>query len=54
MGSYAPEDEYGDAAAAGAADDTMDGLVYAEPERMDEEEERRLNMPSIKKHDLRR
>ncbi|RAH40686.1 C2H2 zinc finger protein [Aspergillus brunneoviolaceus CBS 621.78] len=52
MGSYAPEDEYGDATAAGAADDTMDGLVYAEPERMDEEEERRLNMPSIKKHDL--
>jgi hypothetical protein len=29
----------------------MDGLVYAEPERMDEEDERRLNMPSIKKHD---
>ncbi|KAL2821037.1 hypothetical protein BJX63DRAFT_418084 [Aspergillus granulosus] len=51
MGSYAPEDEYGDGGAAGA-DDTMDGLVYAEPERMDEEDERRFNMPSIKKHDL--
>ncbi|KAI2853556.1 hypothetical protein CBS11350_294 [Aspergillus niger] len=52
MGSYVPEDEYGEAPAPGAADDTMDGLVYtAEPERMDEEEERRL-MPSIKKHDM--
>ncbi|KAL3463783.1 C2H2 zinc finger protein [Aspergillus heterothallicus] len=51
MGSYAPEDEYGDGGAAGA-DDAMDGLVYAEPERMDEEDERRFNMPSIKKHDL--
>lgn len=51
MGSYAPEDEYGDGTAAGA-DDAMDGLVYAEPERMDEEEERRFNMPSIKKHDM--
>ncbi|RAL15670.1 C2H2 zinc finger protein [Aspergillus homomorphus CBS 101889] len=52
MGSYVPEDEYGDATTAGATEDTMDGLVYAEPERMDEEEERRLNMPSIKKHDM--
>nr|AAT67993.1 NSDC [Aspergillus nidulans] len=51
MGSYAPEDEYGDAAAAGA-DEAMDGLVYAEPERMDEDDERRYNMPSIKKHDV--
>ncbi|KAL4781172.1 hypothetical protein BJX76DRAFT_24383 [Aspergillus varians] len=52
MGSYAPEDEYGDAAAAGA-EDAMDGLVFAEPERMDEEDERRYNnMPSIKKHDV--
>ncbi|KAL3477853.1 hypothetical protein BJX99DRAFT_119281 [Aspergillus californicus] len=51
MGSYAPEDEYGDGAAPGT-DDAMDGLVYAEPERMDEEDERRFNMPSIKKHDL--
>ncbi|PYH43436.1 C2H2 zinc finger protein [Aspergillus saccharolyticus JOP 1030-1] len=52
MGSYAAEDEYGDTAAAGAAEDAMDGLVYAEPERMNEEDERRLNMPSIKKHEL--
>ncbi|KAL2834502.1 hypothetical protein BDW59DRAFT_48343 [Aspergillus cavernicola] len=51
MGSYAPEDEYGDSGAPGA-EDTMDGLVYAEPERMDEEDERRFNMPSIKKHDM--
>lgn len=48
MGSYAPEDEYGD---GHHPDDAMDGLVYAEPERMDEEDERRLNMPSIRKHD---
>ncbi|KAL4972180.1 hypothetical protein BDW66DRAFT_154973 [Aspergillus desertorum] len=51
MGSYAPEDDYGDVAAAGT-EDAMDGLVYAEPERMDEDDERRYNMPSIKKHDV--
>lgn len=51
MGSYAAEDEYGDGAHTGGAEDTMEGLVYAEPERMDEEDERRLNMPSIRKHD---
>ncbi|KAJ5675789.1 hypothetical protein N7462_008686 [Penicillium macrosclerotiorum] len=48
MGSFAPEDDYPDGQ---HPDDTMDGLVYAEPERMDEEDERRLNMPSIRKHD---
>lgn len=53
MGSFAPEDEYGDGA-AGGAEDAMDGLVYAEPERMDEEDERRLNMPSIRTHDAER
>lgn len=47
MGSYAPEDEYGD---GHHPDDAMD-IVYAEPERMDEEDERHLNMPSIRKHD---
>ncbi|PKY01298.1 hypothetical protein P168DRAFT_321711 [Aspergillus campestris IBT 28561] len=52
MGSYAPDDEYGDPTGPGGPDDSMEGLVYAEPERMDEEDERRLNMPSIKKHDL--
>lgn len=52
MGSYAPEDEFGDAAGPGGAEDAMDGLVYAEPERMDEEDERRVSMPSIKKHDV--
>ncbi|EAW11805.1 C2H2 zinc finger protein [Aspergillus clavatus NRRL 1] len=51
MGSYAPEDDYGEGAVPTGAEDTMDGLVFAEPERMDEEDERRLNMPSIKKHD---
>ncbi|KAJ5180455.1 hypothetical protein N7492_003665 [Penicillium capsulatum] len=48
MGSFGPDDEYVD---GHAPDDTMDGLVYAEPERMDEEDERRMNMPSIRKHD---
>ncbi|KAJ5902366.1 hypothetical protein N7495_002894 [Penicillium taxi] len=49
MGStYAPDDDYGD---GHPADDGMDGLVYAEPERMDEEDERRLNMPSVRKHE---
>ena len=28
----------------------MDGLMYTEPERMDEEDERRMSMPSIRKH----
>ncbi|GFF73502.1 transcriptional regulator CRZ1 [Aspergillus udagawae] len=51
MGSYAPEDDYGEGVVPPGAEDAMDGLVYAEPERMDEEDERRLNMPSIKKHD---
>jgi hypothetical protein len=47
MGSFA-DDEYGD---GGAGPDDMDGLMYtAEPERMDEEDERRL-MPSIRKHE---
>ncbi|KAJ5875932.1 uncharacterized protein N7529_001516 [Penicillium soppii] len=49
MGSFAADDEYGDGATGGP--DDMDGLMYtAEPERMDEEDERRL-MPSIRKHD---
>ncbi|KAH8698282.1 hypothetical protein BGW36DRAFT_143531 [Talaromyces proteolyticus] len=48
MGSYAGEDDYGDAGAG--ADDAMDGLMYTEPERMDEEDERRLSTPSIRKH----
>lgn len=51
MGSYAGEDEYGEGAPPGAPEDTMEGLVYAEPERMDEEEERRLNIPGMKRHD---
>lgn len=49
MGSFAADDEYGD---GHAPDDTMDGLVYAEPERMDEEDERRLNMPGMRKSDV--
>ncbi|KAJ5247044.1 hypothetical protein N7468_002027 [Penicillium chermesinum] len=47
MGSFAGEDDYGDGQ---HPDDAMDGLVYAEPERMDEEEERRLST-GIRKHD---
>ncbi|KAJ5120575.1 Zinc finger C2H2 [Penicillium bovifimosum] len=50
MGSFAADDEYGDGT-TGQTDD-MDGLMYtAEPERMDEEDERRLTMPSIRKHE---
>ncbi|KAJ5563513.1 Zinc finger C2H2 [Penicillium sp. DV-2018c] len=50
MGSFAADDEYGDGT-TGHADD-MDGLMYtAEPERMDEEDERRLTMPSIRKQE---
>lgn len=49
MGSFVGEDEYGDVG-PGGGEDAMDGLMYTEPERMDEEEERRLNMPSIRKH----
>jgi hypothetical protein len=48
MGSYAGEDDYGDAGPGG--EDAMDGLMYTEPERMDEEDERHLHMPSIRKH----
>ncbi|EED21708.1 C2H2 zinc finger protein [Talaromyces stipitatus ATCC 10500] len=48
MGSYAGEEDFGENAVG--ADDTMDGLMYTEPERMDEEEERRLGLPSIRKH----
>lgn len=49
MGSYGGEDEYGDGGVTGPVDDSMDGLMYTEPDRMDEEDERQLNMPSIKK-----
>ncbi|KAK5681990.1 hypothetical protein LTS12_029241, partial [Elasticomyces elasticus] len=38
MGSYVADDDYGDG--HGHAEDTMDGLVYAEPESMHEEDER--------------
>lgn len=48
MGSFGPDDEYVD---GHGPDDAMDGLVYAEPERMDEEDERRMTMPSFRKHD---
>ncbi|CAI7573250.1 unnamed protein product [Penicillium manginii] len=49
MGSFAADDDYGD---GNPADDAMNGLVYAEPERMDEEDERRLNMPGMRKSDV--
>lgn len=45
MGSYAGEEDFGDGTVG--AEDTMDGLMYTEPERMDEEEERRLGIPGI-------
>ncbi|KAJ5702847.1 hypothetical protein N7488_010395 [Penicillium malachiteum] len=48
MGSFAPDDEYGDGQ---HPDDGMDGLVYAEPESMDGEEERRLNSQGLRKMD---
>ncbi|KAJ5088228.1 hypothetical protein N7456_011844 [Penicillium angulare] len=48
MGSFAPDDEYGDGQ---HPDDGMDGLVYAEPESMDGEEEPRLNSQNMRKHD---
>lgn len=48
MGSYAGEEDFGDGTVG--AEDTMDGLMYTEPERMDEEEERRLGIPGIRKH----
>ncbi|KAN0074769.1 hypothetical protein V8E54_007380 [Elaphomyces granulatus] len=51
MGSYAGEDDYGEGGATGGPEeDAMDGLMYTEPERMDEEDERRMSMPSIRKH----
>jgi Zinc finger, C2H2 type len=53
MGSYVGEEDFGDPGAG--ADDTMDGLMYTEPERMDEEDERRLGMPgmpSMRKHNV--
>ncbi|KAJ5752447.1 hypothetical protein N7520_009364 [Penicillium odoratum] len=46
MGSFAPDDEYD-----GHHHDGMDGLVYAEPEAMDGEEERRLSTQGMRKHD---
>uniref|UniRef100_A0A093UVH8 Transcriptional regulator CRZ1 n=1 Tax=Talaromyces marneffei PM1 TaxID=1077442 RepID=A0A093UVH8_TALMA len=48
MGSYAGEEDFGDGTVG--AEDTMDGLMYTEPERMDEEEERCLGIPGIRKH----
>ncbi|PGH27831.1 hypothetical protein AJ80_00381 [Polytolypa hystricis UAMH7299] len=51
MGSFLGEDEYGDGGGTGGPDDGMEGLMYTEPERMDEEEEKRLNMPRIARHD---
>ncbi|KAJ9313369.1 hypothetical protein DTO271D3_6428 [Paecilomyces variotii] len=51
MGSYGGEEEYGEGH-PGGPEDAMDGLMYtAEPERMDEEDERRLSIPGIKKYD---
>ncbi|KAG5301221.1 C2H2 zinc finger domain-containing protein [Histoplasma ohiense] len=49
LGSFLGDDEYGDGGGAGG-ENGMEGLMYTEPDRMDEEDEKRLNMPSIKKH----
>ncbi|KAM5451251.1 hypothetical protein MaudCBS49596_003957 [Microsporum audouinii] len=50
MSSFVGEDDFGDNAGSGpVAEDGMEGLMYTEPDRMDEEEEMRLNLPSIKK-----
>ncbi|KAL1953009.1 hypothetical protein VTO42DRAFT_3780 [Malbranchea cinnamomea] len=55
MGGFAGgvhEDEYGENRAGGpdGEEDAMEGLVYtAEPERIDEEDERKLTLPSIRR-----
>ncbi|PGG95069.1 hypothetical protein AJ79_10285 [Helicocarpus griseus UAMH5409] len=49
LGSFLGDEEYGDGGGPGG-EDGMEGLMYTEPDRMDEEEEKRMNMPSIKKH----
>ena len=47
MGSFAGgDDEFGD----GAGDDAMQGVVFDEPDRIDEEDERRFALPSIRRH----
>ncbi|KAI2791473.1 hypothetical protein POX_c04334 [Penicillium oxalicum] len=48
MGSFHPDDDY---AEGQHPEEGMEGVVYMEPERMDEEEERRLNLPSIRRHE---
>ncbi|KAJ5491482.1 hypothetical protein N7539_003049 [Penicillium diatomitis] len=48
MGSFHPDDDYVDGQ---HPEEGMEGVVYMEPERMDEEEERRLNLPSIRRHE---
>lgn len=53
MGGYLADDDYGDGGAGGhgGTEDSMEGLMYTEPDRMDEEEERRASeMPRIKRH----
>ncbi|WEW60073.1 hypothetical protein PRK78_005557 [Emydomyces testavorans] len=55
MSGFGGEDEYGEqGSGSGTAqpEDAMEGLMYTEPERMDEEEERRLNIPSIRKENV--
>ncbi|KAL2371980.1 hypothetical protein RJ035_000400 [Blastomyces gilchristii] len=49
LGSFLGDEEYGDGGGP-VGEDGMEGLMYTEPDRMDEEEEKRMNMPSIKKH----
>ncbi|KMP05869.1 C2H2 zinc finger-containing protein [Coccidioides immitis RMSCC 3703] len=55
MGGFGVEEEYpeqGGTSGVVQADDAMEGLMYTEPERMDEEEERRLSIPSIRKDNV--
>ncbi|KAK2750144.1 hypothetical protein FQN57_004640 [Myotisia sp. PD_48] len=50
MGGFGADEDYADGPAHGpVADDAMEGLIYTEPDRMDDEDERRMNLPGIKK-----
>ncbi|KAI1946082.1 hypothetical protein LOZ57_003833 [Ophidiomyces ophidiicola] len=54
MSGYGGEDDYGEHGGSGTthADDAMEGLMYTEPERMDDDDERRLSIPSIRKDNV--
>ncbi|EEP82910.1 predicted protein [Uncinocarpus reesii 1704] len=53
MSGFGTEDDYPEQGGSGTnQDDAMEGLMYTEPERMDEEDERRLSIPSIRKDNV--